>query len=126
MTLAFKDRFVDLVIAGTKLHTIREDRHARWHVGRAIQFYKNTRTPLTKKFRADGVALAVQQLELVDKQAKKQPGILVDGRQLTPLECQELSRRDGFEDFAQLLAFFRETHGLPFTGKLIGWTDLRY
>jgi hypothetical protein len=131
MILGFKDTFVQAVVAGTKPHTIRSGQ--RWKVGTPIQFYQNVRQRNMTKIRPDGVVMVVQQIRIARAPERflgpaKQPTIQVDGRELTPLECQELSRRDGFEDFAELLKFFIQTHGLhkPFEGQLVGWTDLRY
>ncbi|MCH7761968.1 hypothetical protein IIA15_11310, partial [candidate division TA06 bacterium] len=36
----------------------------------------------------------------------------------------ELARADGFESVADLVDFIRETHGLPFEGTLIGWSEI--
>jgi hypothetical protein len=35
--------------------------------------------------------------------------------------CDQIARDDGFSDFAEMKAFFQETHGLPFLGVLIKW-----
>ena len=131
MILGFKDTFVPAVVAGTKPHTIRSGN--RWRVGMPIQFYRNVRQRDMTKIRPDEVVRVVQEIKVgrafvlgYKKPSKYIYTIWVDGRGLTPLECQELSRKDGFEDFAELLRFLDQTHGLPFTGQLVGWTDLRY
>jgi len=133
MILGFKSAFVQSVIAGTKPHSIRSGN--RWRVGMSIQFYQNVRQKSMTKIRPDAVVKVVQSITIKPAPEQflgphlgppTQPSITIDGRQLTPLECAELARRDGFEDFALLLRFFRANHGLPFTGQLIGWTDLRY
>lgn len=130
MILGFKNTFVPAVAAGTKPHTIR--RGQRWRVGMSIQFYQNVRQRDMAKIRPDAVVQVVQNIRIspapVRLMGTGQPTIHIVGRELTPLECQELSRRDGFQDFAELLKFFVQTHGLhqPFEGQLVGWTDLRY
>lgn len=130
MILGFKSRFVSSVADGTKPHTIRAG--ARWRVGMSIQFYQNVRQPGMTKIRENGVAMVVQEVCLkhvawkLPNGWKTQTVLFVDGRQLTPLECEELARRDGFDDFRQLWDWFDNTHGLPFTGQLVCWTDLRY
>ncbi len=124
MTLGFHTDFVPAVIAGTKPHTIRL--RERWRVGMSIQFYQHARQKTMAKFRPDAVALVVQEISIRVPRKGAQPVIIVDKRTLTPLECQELSRRDGFEDFKELLDWFAAHGGLPFNGQLIGWTSLRY
>ncbi|MBC6988549.1 hypothetical protein [Hymenobacter sp. BT491] len=133
MILGFKNAFVPSVADGTKPHSIRKGN--RWKVGTSIQFYQNVRQKSMAKIRPDGVAKVVQEITISLPGERylgpaKQPTIMIDGRLLTPLECQVLACTDGFDDFAQLLRFFRENHGLkfkkPFTGQLVCWTDLRY
>ncbi len=44
MVLGFKERFVGRILSGVKIHTIREDGHNRWRVGRRIEFATGVRT----------------------------------------------------------------------------------
>jgi len=122
MILGFKDTFVPAVVAGTKPHSIRSGN--RWRVGMSIQFYRNVRQASMTKIRENGVAKVVQKIEILRYQHGCE--IIIDDRMLTPLECQELARRDGFQDLDELLRFISEMHGLPFTGQLVCWTDLKY
>lgn len=122
MTLGFKDIFVPFVMDGTKPHTLRTGEN--WRMGMTIQFYRNVRTRNQAKIRPDGMARVVQKAEI--KRHEEQPCIFIDGRCLTPLEAQELARKDGFQDFVELLEFIDQIHGLPWKGQLIGWTNLRY
>lgn len=42
--------------------------------------------------------------------------------QILPQEtCEIVAKRDGFATYADLLAYFRKTHGLPFYGEIIRW-----
>jgi hypothetical protein len=128
MILGFKDTFVSAVADGTKPHTIRSGN--RWKVGQSIQFYRNVRQSSMTKIRPNGVAKVVQAIKIERPERflgpPREPRVFIDGRQLTPLECQELSRRDGFQDFDELLRFISQMHGFPFIGQLVCWTDLRY
>jgi hypothetical protein len=128
MILGFKAEFVPAVVAGTKPHTIRKGK--RWRVGQSIQFYQDARQKTMLKIRPDAVATVVQEIIITRPERylgpPREPVITIDGRQLTPLECQELARRDGFDDLDGLLRFITQAYFLPFTGQLIGWTDLRY
>lgn len=38
-------------------------------------------------------------------------------------EADSFAVADGFRDFADLQQWFRDTHGLPFEGVLIRWTN---
>ncbi|AMJ65024.1 hypothetical protein [Hymenobacter sp. PAMC 26628] len=129
MILGFQSAFVAAVANGTKPHTIR--RGTRWRVGLPIQFYRNVRQRDMTKIRPDAVVRVVQVIEVPRPRERYlgppvQPIVRVDGRELTPLECQELSRRDGFQDVVELVQFLHRMHSLPFVGQLVGWTDLRY
>lgn len=131
MILSFKRDFVPAVVAGTKPHTIRVGQ--RWKVGQSIQFYQDARQKSMAKFRPDGEALVVQAVKIERKHTNRrvQPvmvfdQIAIDGRILTALECETLAHSDGFDSADEMIAFFKKTHGLPFQGQLIHWTDLRY
>jgi hypothetical protein len=39
--------------------------------------------------------------------------------------ADEFAQRDGFVDFADMLAWFKATHELPFCGYLITWEAIR-
>jgi hypothetical protein len=129
MILSFRQCFVPAVVAGTKPHTIRAGR--RWRKGMSIQFYQDARQKTMLKFRPDAVATAVQEITMkhgfrVQKDDLQWPIITIDGRALAPHEMQQLAQRDGFPHCEALAKFIDNAHGLPFTGQLIHWTDLRY
>lgn len=119
MILGFKSDFVPLIEAGTKVHTIRSG--SRWQVGQTIHFYTNVRQPGMRKFYPDNVVKSVQRVRLTASGQFE-----VDGRELAALERMALARRDGFSSPGGLRMWFELTHGLPFEGQLIHWTDLRY
>ncbi|MBE7411382.1 MAG: hypothetical protein HS129_04840 [Leptospiraceae bacterium] len=50
MILGFKQQFIRPILDGTKIHTIREDVHNRWHVGNKIHFATGVRTKNYKQF----------------------------------------------------------------------------
>jgi len=128
MILGFKDRFVAAVTDGTKPHTIRAG--SKWRQGMSIQFYENVRQASMRKFRPDAVATVVQAIHVVKPERylgpPKPPIITIDGRQLSAIECTTLAHSDGFDSVEDLVWFLAKLHTLPFTGQLIGWTDLKY
>ena len=50
MILSFKPQFVPKILDGTKKHTIRADKHNRWHNKMTIHFATGVRTPQYEKF----------------------------------------------------------------------------
>lgn len=128
MILSFQETFVPAVVAGTKPHTIRAGQ--RWREGMSIQFYQNARQKSMAKIRPNDVARVVQEIKVEQPERylgpPKQPIISIDGRQLTAIECTTLAHSDGFDSVEELVRFLAMLHSLPFTGQLIGWTDLRY
>lgn len=43
------------------------------------------------------------------------------GQRLSWDNLERFARRDGFDSFDAMQTFFREMHGLPFQGTVIGW-----
>ena len=132
MVLPFKDQFVAPIGAGTKIHTIREDKHNRWRAGRKIHMATGVRTPSYYCFNDKDFCTGTQLIEftwqddvcrisidrvhrlswvLADKPSKFYPGLLL-----------VLSENDGFDDPFYFLSWFNS----DFSGKIIHWTDFRY
>lgn len=127
MILSFKEIFVPAIVAGTKPHSIRAG--FRWRAGMSIQFYQGSYHQKRNKFRPDAVATSVQQVHFkleIRVAPTADPIVLVDDRRLTPEERKGLAMRDGFSSYHELARFIDQLYGLPFTGQLIHWTDLRY
>ena len=112
----FQARFADAVASGAKRQTIRAPRksgHAI--VGQAVQLYTGLRTKGTRKLR-DPDPLCVTSTYC----AIREDGVTLGNHPKVDLD--EFARRDGFENFEAMKAWFRETHGLPFIGQLIMWS----
>ena len=45
----------------------------------------------------------------------------IEGNELSESEEELLAKRDGFKDFAEMIAFWRANNGLPFEGQIIHW-----
>jgi len=117
MILGFNDEFIPAILAGTKVHTIREGQ--RWRAGETAEFYARAQAPDRYAFRPPLPVLLVQEVELTTD------GLRVDGRLLSPTELLALARADGFATAEALLAFFAGKR-LPLRGQLVHWTSLRY
>lgn len=113
----FQARFADAVSSGRKIQTIRarregRSRHAR--PGEPIQLYTGLRTKSARKLcDPDPVCVTSTYCNI------HATGITLGNHPNVDLD--EFARRDGFTDFADMKAWFGETHGLPFIGQLIEW-----
>ena len=111
-----------------KLHTIREDKHDRWHAGRMIHPVINNRSKNQFQFAPTFPCVSTQKIEIKygklekDDETLKTIQVIVDGRFLETNEIKILAKNDGFESDAQFLAWFDH----DFTGKIIHWTNLKY
>jgi hypothetical protein len=117
MILGFNDEFIPAILAGTKVHTIREGQ--RWRAGDVAEFYARAQAPDRYEFRPPLPVLLVQEIELSTE------GLRVEGRLLPPPELLALAQADGFATAEALLAFFAGKP-LPLRGQLVHWTALRY
>ena len=117
MILGFNEAFIPAILAGTKVHTIREG--LRWQVGAIAQFCARAQQPDKYEFWAPRPILAIQGIELTGNELR------VDNRLLDKAELQQLAQADGFATAAELIAFFADKT-LPFVGQLLHWTTLRY
>ena len=130
MILNFKPVNVLPVQAGTKIHSMREDKHNRWKVGMDIQFSTGARTKWYKKFRTDGKCLGLQKVDIY--QGSRHAMVRVDGRILTDKEKLTLAKNDGFKNvFAMMRFFVPEVPLIPselnkWHGRIIHWTDKLY
>jgi hypothetical protein len=117
----FKPQFASLVVAGTKLQTIRAERRSRHaRPGEAVQLYTGMRTKGCQKLLTpDPICQSVEPLLI-----HYELGIKMDDRWLTRDECTQIAIADGFDDWAECFRFFKNVHGLPFKGVLIKWEAL--
>ena len=117
MILGFDAAFAPLIVAGTKIHTIRAGQ--RWRAGEVAQFTLLAGQPGQHEFWPPQPVQSVQDIELTAT------GLRVDGRPLAPAELLALARADGFPTAEALLAYFADKP-LPFHGQLVHWTACRY
>ena len=133
MVLSFNQNFPEKIIAGTKIHTIREDRHNRWKAGRSIQMSILVRTSKQRKF-ADKECTGVQHIKITYIDNRGAVKIEVDGKQLgiwhryipeksvKPEAIETLAKNDGFRKVEEFLKWFQR----DFEGKIVHWTEERY
>ena len=143
MVLGFEPQFVEPILDGTKIHTIREDKHNRWKPGMKIHFATGVRIKNYHQFKT-AVCVSVQEIRInwrdifIDGKSLNHiiPFIhvgytkLLEGNSLKMYIPNEmisineyrLATNDGFESIDD----FRKWFNKDFTGKIIHWTDFKY
>ncbi len=122
MILAFKEQFVNPILIGKKIHTLREDKTNRWKPDMSIQMATGVRTKKYNKFN-DDTCNSIQQIEIQRTSDFFEDTIVkIDGRKLIEDEVQQLAWNDGFSNLVEFYLWFSE----GFEGKIIHWTDKRY
>lgn len=122
--LSFNSRFASLVESGRKTQTIRAPRKRPIVVGDRLYLYTGMRTEACRKL-GEGLVERVELIHL-DRRgssvgAEHPNPMRGSGVWLTESALDRLARADGFAGRKELLDWFDETHGLPFTGSLIRW-----
>lgn len=136
MILAFKEQFRKLILQGTKIHTIREDKPNRWKKGNTIHFATGVRTKNYECFE-ELTCWSVQKIEIkyfcencsttavtVFVGDKMIGGALMKHCQIQSCHDSvlQLALNDGFKDVNEFLEWFSE----DFEGKIIHWTNKKY
>ncbi|MFO1066305.1 MAG: ASCH domain-containing protein [Pirellulales bacterium] len=122
-TLMFMGRFASKVTEGTKPHTIRPKRKRRIKVGDALSLRKWSGTAYrsTQIVLRESICVRVSDV-MIFKPRNASPSILIDGLAQNARAAEVLAVNDGFSSKAEMLAWFEQTHGLPFRGDLIEWS----
>lgn len=116
--LNFSARFAPLVASRTKRQTIRSEKSAaRFKIGGLVQLYTGLRTEAARKLVEDDPVVT----EIVYVGIR--PSYLTLGGPGYPrIDIDEFARLDGFESYADMLAWFQATYGVEtFTGRCIRW-----
>lgn len=113
----FQPRFAQLVESGVKCQTVRP-LPKRWpKPGCALSLRAWTEKPYRSKKRI------LRETTLRDVQRVKisESGVLLRDLWETG---ERFSKLDGFKDFAEMLEWFKTTHGLPFEGVAYFWPPI--
>jgi len=122
MVIGFNNRFVEPILSGKKIHTIREDAHNRWKVGMKMHMATGVRTKNYHQFDAK-ICKSIQKIEIIKTgYYLEEAMVLIDGILLNEKEIQQLALNDGFNSLVDFLMWFEN----GFVGKIIHWTDLKY
>jgi len=111
----FQPRFVPKILAGRKTHTIRSIRANPDKPGNMLHLYTGLRHKGAKLLMRVP-CVRVEEIVITDTPLLR---LIVDGHLLDSDEEQALARRDGFKNFAEMIAFWNGR--LPFKGHIIHW-----
>jgi hypothetical protein len=116
----FQQRFVPLVLSGEKTHTIRATRANPDTPGDTLHLYTGLRTKKAKLLMRVKCA-EVEEIEIKDGifGDENHASVTIEGLRLDRSEREALARRDGFDNFEQMIQFWRGR--LPFRGHIIHW-----
>ena len=127
MILGFKQQFVQPILDGTKIHSLRQDPHNRWHAGREMQLATGVRTKNYNCFKED-ICISVQEIYMIYSNYLLE--ILINDKYLEYSGKVLLAKNDGFNSFEDFESWFAPEVGYysnePYSMKIIHWTDFKY
>jgi uncharacterized protein YqfB (UPF0267 family) len=109
----FQPRFVPRILAGTKTHTIRSERKHPDKPGNIMHLYTGLRT---KRNCFSVVPCICVEPIRIDQDGS----VYLQGKRLSPSECDALAKRDGFDSFT--MRFWEGR--LPFAGQVYHWRKM--
>ena len=116
----FQSRFVPKILAGEKTHTIRAVRANPDKPGNVLHLYTGLRHKGARLLMRV-LCARIEEIEIRDGifGDENHASVTIDGVKLDRSERELLARRDGFDDFEQMIQFWRGR--LPFRGHIIHW-----
>lgn len=129
MILSFKPQFIQKILDGTKLHTLRTGKR-RWKVGDTIHFATGVRTKNYQEFKR-GTVIRVADVSIC-KPIYGDLSVSIDGKTLTSRKTNIFLIRDGFynafankcfPNYSEFYDFFRDKikDGKTYNAKVIFW-----
>lgn len=120
---SFKARFAEPIKARTKRQTIRAERKRHARIGETLQLYTGMRTRSCKLVgRAICLHVGGVRLDFTTRRVEFDTGTAIT----TPDDTDAFARADGFANWREMEAFWRENHPdvKVFSGVIIRWGDL--
>ena len=116
----FQSRFVPKILSGEKTHTIRGIRANPDKPGNTLHLYTGLRQKGARLLMRVP-CVRVEEIEIKDGLFfdENHASVRIGGVKLDRGEREQLARRDGFDDFEQMIQFWRGR--LPFRGQIIHW-----
>lgn len=124
MVIGFKDQFVDKILSGIKIHTIRKNDilPLRWVEGRKMHMATGVRTKKYNNFNTT-VCTGTQKIIIIPMYHD----VFVDNVLLGCSEMHRLILNDGFVCSADFFAWFSKvSKGKNYEAEIIHWTNYRY
>ena len=130
MVIPFNPQFVEPILKGSKIHTIREDIHNRWKPGKIMHMATGVRTKNYKQF-CESECTSVQELKIIFNPDYFFSQVWVDGEELEFRQICTLVLNYGFIRVADFYNWFLKKAKLEnrtyiYKGKIIHWTDFKY
>lgn len=136
MIIGFKPRFKAPILAGTKIHTLRDDTTDRWHPGVKMHMATGVRTADYNCFNDKDECKSYQwavlgydfegnfYIEIQDDERKPVAELYDD------FEQELFAKNDGFTDLSELIGWFdaeiKRNPDWYIRKKLIHWTEFKY
>jgi len=116
----FQSRFVPMILAGAKTHTIRAVRKNPDKPGNVLHLFTGLRRKGARLLMRT-LCTKVEEIEIdaCGHECNCDPFVSIDGVELGESEREALARRDGFDSFNEMLDFWAGR--LPFRGHIIHW-----
>lgn len=116
----FQKRFVPKILSGEKQHTIRATRAKPDKPGNTLHLYTGLRQKGARLLMRVP-CVKVEEIEIKHGAFfdTNHAAVAIDGVELDVNEREALARRDGFENFEQMIMFWDGR--LPFKGQIIHW-----
>jgi uncharacterized protein YqfB (UPF0267 family) len=122
MVIGFKKQFVQPILDGTKIHTIREDSKCRWQPNKVMHMATGVRTKQYNCFKKV-TCKHVQRIEI--EPHTKTIKFTVNGSEellMNDSGIETLAKNDGFKSVNDFWKWFDK----PVICRIISWTDFKY
>ena len=119
--IMFQDRFAPKVHDGSKCQTIRKE--ARCKVGDTLSLRRWTGKPYRSKQEILREAVCESAEPVLILRPLGEASAAVGLNVIRGADADAFARADGFADFGEMVKWFENTHGLPFNGWLIKWSN---
>jgi hypothetical protein len=109
----FKTRFAPRILDGSKTHTIRPLRAIPDKPGKTLHLYTGLRTKSAR------LLMRVECVKIEKIEIGERHDVRIEGLYLDEDEREAFARRDGFENFDEMMKFWEGR--LPFEGQIVHW-----
>lgn len=112
---SFKERFIPLIKSGYKRQTIRGKRKGQAKAGDTLYLYYGMRTKFCTKIK-EAICTKVEEIEIQADGVVK-----INRKKIDSVQKYGLAKADGFQNFEDMLSFWKANNELPFKGDIIHW-----